>query len=76
MQARIITLEQEVLRLRGLNEKISLGVDTPSPGSGQLHSSIDSRPLSPPPEAVSAHPLRGQEPTNEHTSPPGSENGF
>jgi hypothetical protein len=80
MQARILTLEQEVLRLRGLNEKISLGVDTPSPGqSGPIHSSIDSRPLSPPPENVPTHSLtsvRGQDSSRENSSPSASENGF
>jgi hypothetical protein len=76
MQARIANLEQEVLRLRGLNEKISLGVDTPSPGQS---ASIDSRPLSPPPEAGPVHSLasvRGQEPPQEDSSPSASESGY
>jgi hypothetical protein len=80
MQARIANLEQEVLRLRGLNEKISLGVDTPSPGqSASLHS-IDSRPLSPPPETGppihSLASVRGQEPPREDSSPSASESGY
>lgn len=45
LQARINALEQEVHRLRILNEKISLSAnETPSPGM------FDGRPLSPPPD--------------------------
>ncbi|KAF8899179.1 hypothetical protein BD779DRAFT_1666896 [Infundibulicybe gibba] len=75
MQARIIALEQEMQRLRAINEKISLGSnDTPSPGM------FDSRPLSPPPDAPpGAHslpPARGQEPPSEDSSPSASDTGF
>jgi uncharacterized small protein (DUF1192 family) len=76
MQARIATLEQEMQRLRAINEKISLGSnDTPSPRTFD-----GNRPLSPPPDApVAGHSLasvRGQEPPSEHSSPSASEGGF
>ncbi|KII94007.1 hypothetical protein PLICRDRAFT_100660 [Plicaturopsis crispa FD-325 SS-3] len=82
MQMQLATLEQECARLRAINEKISLGVaTTPSPGqSGSLHS-MDSRPLSPPPETgpPAAHSLssvKGQEPPRERSrSPLGSVSG-
>jgi len=77
MQARIAALEQEVLRLRGLNEKISLGVDTPPP-SQSLHST-DARPISPPPDGPLPHSLasvKGQEPPREDSSPSASECDF
>lgn len=84
MQARLLVLEQEVQRLRAVNEKISLGVPsaTPSPGSvaavtnngnNAMHG-IDSRPLSPPPEpGMPAHSLthvQGQEPPREDSRSP------
>jgi glycogen debranching enzyme len=74
MQARLTELEQEMVRLRAINEKISLGsTETPSPGM------FDGRPLSPPPDGPPAHSLasvRGQEPPSEHSSPSASEGGF
>ena len=75
MKARLEFLEAEVKRLQKLNEKISLGVaNTPSPGHpGSL--SLDSRPLSPPPENALAHALT---PVKRHdsTSPSILENGY
>jgi hypothetical protein len=74
MQARLTELDQEMVRLRAINEKISLGsTETPSPGM------FDGRPLSPPPDGPPAHSLasvRGQEPPSEHSSPSASEGGF
>lgn len=74
MQARLAHLEQEVKRLRAINEKISLGVDsTPSPGNtGGLHS-LDRRPLSPPPDGPIPHSLssvKGQEHPREESGSP------
>jgi len=80
MQERLEYLEAEVQRLQKLNEKISLGAgNTPSPGHPGL--SMDSRPLSPPPESgMPSHSLasvRGQEPPREESrSPSASENGY
>lgn len=78
MQARLASVEQEVQRLRSLNEKISLGVGN-SPSPGQVN--MDSRPLSPPPEGSQQiqHQLTsvvGQEPPGEESSPSASEGGF
>ncbi|KIM70130.1 hypothetical protein SCLCIDRAFT_506632 [Scleroderma citrinum Foug A] len=87
MQARLLVLEQEVQRLRAVNEKISLGVtNTPSPGTvtggatnngGNAMHGIDSRPLSPPPEpGMPPHSLahvQGQEPPREDSRSPVSE---
>jgi len=84
MQARLLVLEQEVQRLRAVNEKISLGVtNTPSPGTvagaatnngGNAMHGIDSRPLSPPPEpGMPPHSLahvQGQEPPREDSRSP------
>jgi predicted RNase H-like nuclease (RuvC/YqgF family) len=71
MQSRIAFLEQESMRLRALNEKISLSSDgTPSPEMG--------RHLSPQPDATPTHSLtsvRGQQPPSEHSSPSASEGG-
>ncbi|OBZ68442.1 hypothetical protein A0H81_11619 [Grifola frondosa] len=78
LQSRLASLEQEVQRLRSLNEKISLGVgNTPSPG--QIN--MDTRPLSPPPEhTLSVHhqltSVVGQEPPIEESSPSASEGGY
>ncbi|KAL4070546.1 hypothetical protein J3A83DRAFT_4243971 [Scleroderma citrinum] len=84
MQARLLVLEQEVQRLRAVNEKISLGVtNSPSPGtvaaaatnngSNAMHG-MDSRPLSPPPEpGMPTHTLahvQGQEPPREDSQSP------
>ncbi|KZT08637.1 uncharacterized protein LAESUDRAFT_648667 [Laetiporus sulphureus 93-53] len=76
LQARLAQVEQEVQRLRALNEKISLGVaNTPSPGQVNM----DARPLSPPPEdSQQAHRLTsvaGQEPPSE-SSPSASEKDY
>ncbi|TFY82272.1 hypothetical protein EWM64_g1735 [Hericium alpestre] len=75
LQKRLAAVEQEVSRLRSLNEKISLaGGGTPSPG----HSVMDSRPLSPPPEGSTPHALTsvsGQEPPRED-SPLSSDGGY
>ena len=72
MQARLIVLEQEVQRLRAVNEKISLATSN-SPSPGNIHG-IDSRPLSPPPEpGMPAHSLahvQGQEPPREDSRSP------
>ncbi|TFK41908.1 hypothetical protein BDQ12DRAFT_598591 [Crucibulum laeve] len=76
LQARLAEIEQEVERLRAINEKISLGSnETPSPGT------FNSRPLSPPPDAplVQSHSLasvRGQQVPSEHSSPSASDSGY
>jgi len=75
LQARIDVLEAEVARLQKLNEKISLGAaNTPSPGHPGILS-IDSRPLSPPPES-GMQLVRGQDAPHEDSSPSTSENGY
>ncbi|KAH7907034.1 hypothetical protein BJ138DRAFT_1117045 [Hygrophoropsis aurantiaca] len=78
MQARLLVLEQEVQRLRGVNEKISLGTSN-SPSPGQMHG-IDSRPLSPPPEpSMPQHSLahvQGQEPPREDSRSPATSEGY
>ncbi|GBE77473.1 hypothetical protein SCP_0103480 [Sparassis crispa] len=77
LQARLAQIEQEVQRLRSLNEKISLGVGN-SPSPGQL-SGMDSRPLSPPPEGSQQSQLTsvaGQEPPHEESSPSPSDGGY
>ncbi|KAH9929695.1 uncharacterized protein B0H18DRAFT_1084052 [Fomitopsis serialis] len=66
LQSRLAQVEVEVVRLRTLNEKISLGVN------------VDARPLSPPPEESQQHQLTsvaGQQPPEE-SSPSASEGGF
>ncbi|EGN93190.1 hypothetical protein SERLA73DRAFT_190105 [Serpula lacrymans var. lacrymans S7.3] len=80
MQARLLSLEQEVQRLRAINEKISLGVNnTPSPGQSTHMHGMDSRPLSPPPESgMPIHSLahvKGQEPPREDSRSPVSDDG-
>lgn len=79
LQARITELQQEMARLRAVNEKISLGSndaegETPSPGM------FDGRPLSPPPDGPppshSLASVRGQRPPSEGSSPSASEGGF
>ncbi|KAH9943997.1 uncharacterized protein BXZ73DRAFT_39083 [Epithele typhae] len=79
LQARLQQLESEVTRLRSLNEKISLGVNnSPSPGQG----SMDSRPLSPPPEGTqpsqppSSHQLNSIDAPGTDSSPSASEGDF
>jgi len=47
---RLMALENEVARLRALSEKISLGVNVPTDGSGVQQVNMMDRPLSPPPE--------------------------
>ncbi|THH30625.1 hypothetical protein EUX98_g3553 [Antrodiella citrinella] len=79
LQTRLAALESEVVRLRQINEKISLSVggqpdNSPSPSQVNM----DSRPLSPPPEG---HPsqltsVAGQEPPVEESSPSASEGGY
>ncbi|KZT27589.1 hypothetical protein NEOLEDRAFT_1060595 [Neolentinus lepideus HHB14362 ss-1] len=56
LQGRVSNMEQEIRRLRSLNEKISLSGanDTPSPGQSMSATPMDSRPLSPPPESAPA----------------------
>ncbi|KAI0715100.1 hypothetical protein C8Q76DRAFT_619010 [Earliella scabrosa] len=76
LQQRLATLEQEVSRLRALNEKISLGVtNTPSPGG---HVNMDSRPLSPPPEGSQGgqHQLASVDQPPADSSPSASESGY
>lgn len=76
MLARIASLEQEMQRLRSINEKISLvpGNETPSPGT------YGNRPLSPSrdgaPLGHSLASVKGQEPPSEHSSPSASEGGY
>jgi hypothetical protein len=75
MQDRLNELEQEMQRLRAVNEKISLGsTETPSPRM------FDGRQLSPtpdgPPQSHSLASVRGQEPPSEESSPSASEGGF
>lgn len=79
MQARLLVLEQEVQRLRAVNEKISLGVaNSPSP-SNNMHG-VDNRPLSPPPEpGMPSHSLthvQGQEPPREDSRSPAASEGY
>ncbi|EMD32524.1 hypothetical protein CERSUDRAFT_58152 [Gelatoporia subvermispora B] len=79
LQQRLAAIEQEVQRLRSLNEKISLAAgNTPSPGSMDV-----ARPLSPPPEGSQQVPqqhqlssVAGQEPPGEESSPSASESGY
>jgi hypothetical protein len=76
LQKKILGLNAEISRLQNLNEKISLNnTNTPSPG---VSMGVDSRPLSPPPEASNLSQLTsvsGQEPPRED-SPPSSDDGF
>lgn len=58
--ARIEALEQEMQRLRSINEKISLTASSPS--------TFDGRPLSPPPD-----PPVIKEAPSDHSSPSASE---
>ncbi|THV06560.1 hypothetical protein K435DRAFT_645127 [Dendrothele bispora CBS 962.96] len=64
LQARLAQLEQEMGRLRALNEKISLpsSSETPSPGV------FDARPISPPPDG----PLQTVVQRVQHTPSEGS----
>ena len=76
LQKKILGLNAEIARLQNLNEKISLNnANTPSPG---VSMGVDSRPLSPPPEASTLSQLTsvpGQEPPRED-SPPSSDGDF
>ncbi|TCD70113.1 hypothetical protein EIP91_004842 [Steccherinum ochraceum] len=80
LQSRLAAIEAEVVRLRAINEKISLGVgggSTSSPSPSQVN--MDSRPLSPPPEGPQSSQLAsvaGQEPPVEESSPSASESGM
>jgi len=80
MQTRLAHLEQEVKRLRAINEKISLGLDsTPSPSNTPSLNSMDRRPLSPPPDGPTSHSLasvRGQEPPREESGSPSASDGY
>lgn len=76
LQARLLAVEQEVVRLRAINEKISLSVGGPpanSPSPSQVN--MDSRPLSPPPEGQSSSSTTGQDAPVEESSPSESEEG-
>ncbi|KAF8640414.1 hypothetical protein AX17_000080 [Amanita inopinata Kibby_2008] len=75
LRERLASLEQEMQRLRTINEKISLtAAEATSP------SVFDGRPLSPPPDVP--HPshsltsVKGQQPPLEDSSPSASENGY
>lgn len=75
LRERLASLEQEMQRLRSINEKISLtAAEATSP------TVFDGRVLSPPPDA--GHPIhslasvKGQQPPLEDSSPSASENGF
>ena len=76
LQKKILGLNAEISRLQNLNEKISLNnANTPSPG---MSMGVDSRPLSPPPEASNLSQLTsvsGQEPPRED-SPPSSDGDY
>jgi hypothetical protein len=80
MQTRLARLEQEVKRLRAINEKISLGLDsTPSPGNTASLDPMDHRPLSPPPDGPMPHSLasvKGQEPPREQSGSPSASDGY
>lgn len=67
MQMRLALLEQEVARLRELNDRLALGVATTPTASGPM-SPRDIRPLSPPPEAHSLTEIAGQEIPDEDSS--------
>jgi hypothetical protein len=74
LQARLEQLESEIRRLRSLNEKISLNSVTdksPSPG----HLTMESRPLSPPPEGSQLTSVGGQNPPREDSNPPSPSDG-
>lgn len=74
LQARLEQLEAEIRRLRALNEKISLsGVPDKSPSPG--HVSMESRPLSPPPEGTQLTSVGGQNPPREDSNPPSPDDG-
>lgn len=78
LQQRLAIVEQEVQRLRALNEKISLSSvnNTPSPGDIKP----EPRPLSPPPESSMPQSqlatVSAQDAPHEDSSPSASENGL
>ncbi|KAL0580695.1 hypothetical protein V5O48_001336 [Marasmius crinis-equi] len=75
LQNRLNFLEQEMQRLRALNEKISL----PSRDSPPPKFDPDARPLSPPPDVPMpnhSHPNISNRPISEGSSPSNSENGY
>lgn len=84
MQARLHQIEMEVQRLRSLNEKISLsGPKSGSSANMSTPHSIDSRPLSPPPEGGSHHSRHGlvgisggRDQPREDSSPSASEGDY
>ncbi|KAL1748924.1 hypothetical protein HDZ31DRAFT_59810 [Schizophyllum fasciatum] len=80
MQRRLVAAESEVLRLRTINERLTLGPDsqgTPSPSPATtMH---DARPLSPPPDAppiqtMAPPPMRP--PPSEGSTSSMSDNGY
>lgn len=72
LQQRLQAVEAEVVRLRAINEKISLGVTNGSPSPG--HIDVTSRPLSPPPEG--SQQMIGTDPSLDQSSPSASEGDF
>ncbi|KAH8094613.1 hypothetical protein BXZ70DRAFT_348846 [Cristinia sonorae] len=76
LQQRLAALEQDVIRLRAINEKISLSVGAPTNSPSPSQVNMDSRPLSPPPEGSQLTSVAGQEPPHEDSSPSASESGY
>jgi len=76
MLERLEKVEQEVKRLRDINERLTRGLGHTSPGQTMM-SDIDARPLSPPPEAtLPGHSLamvQGHIPRERSRSPAGSD---
>jgi hypothetical protein len=75
LQGRLASLEQEMQRLRSINEKISLTAAEVTPPN-----IFDGRAVSPPPDAPhithSLASVKGQQPPLEDSSPSASENGY
>lgn len=75
MMKRLETVEQEVKRLRALNEKISLSVGgTKSPSPARIP--IDQHSLSPQPEGSQLASVAGQEPPQEDSGSSPSDEGY
>jgi len=69
LMKRLDAVEQEVKRLRALNEKISLSVGgTKSPSPARIH--VDQHSLSPQPEGSQLPSVLGQEPQEDSGSSP------
>ncbi|KAH7905648.1 hypothetical protein BJ138DRAFT_1017429 [Hygrophoropsis aurantiaca] len=68
IQARLLVSEQEMQRLPGVNEKISLGSSNSPSSGGQMHGIL----LSP----AFARPRPGQEPPHEISSSPATPEGY